>query len=293
VWLSYVGVPLGSSISEFLDLEADDQPFQAEFAAKLQLSNTQKQAVVQACRAIVGDAESTIQRADWYDAAWLAKLIDEAPRAFDAALERWRELYNGAWADLKRARDTIDLRNLGKKLDKDVEAQAVARESEARRELLLLLNQSSEKEDSDFYPYRYLASEGFLPGYNFPPQPLRALIPVGNGEVQTISRARFLALSEFGPRNVIYHEGQKNIVTWCLPTGEKLEERITNAKICSVCGYIHPDPAAQAVDVCEHCGTRLEGTSYSYPQRLLSQPTVRTRRTARHLRRGRAHQDGL
>jgi ATP-dependent helicase YprA (DUF1998 family) len=281
VWLSCVGAGLGSSIPEFLDLLSDDQPLGAEFAAKLQLSSVQKAGVVQACRAIVGDQESAIQRADWYDAEWLEQLIEAAPQAFDAAMNRWRELYQGAWADLRRARATIDLRNLGKKIDRDVEAQAVARESEATRELRLLLNQASEKEDSDFYPYRYLASEGFLPGYNFPPQPLRALIPVGNGEVQTISRARFLALSEFGPRNVIYHEGQKNMVTWCLPTGEKLEERITKAKICSICGYIHPDPAAQSVDVCEHCGTRLEGPNYSYPQRLLSQPTVRTRRTAR------------
>ena len=30
------------------------------------------------------------------------------------------------------------------------------------------------REESDFYPYRYLASEGFLPGYNFPALPVRA-----------------------------------------------------------------------------------------------------------------------
>ena len=36
-------------------------------------------------------------------------------------------------------------------------------------------NQSLEQ--SDFYSYRYFASEGFLPGYNFPRLPLSAYIP--------------------------------------------------------------------------------------------------------------------
>ena len=48
------------------------------------------------------------------------------------------------------ARNIIDLKNLGKTLDKDVGAQAIARESEDGREMSLLLNQSADKEDSDF-----------------------------------------------------------------------------------------------------------------------------------------------
>ena len=47
--------------------------------------------------------------------------------------------------------------------------EAEQREREARREVDLLLNRTRRIEESDFYPYRYLASEGFLPGYNFPP----------------------------------------------------------------------------------------------------------------------------
>jgi hypothetical protein len=63
-------------------------------------------------------------------------------------------------------------------------------------------------EGGSVYPYRYLASEGFLPGYNFPRLPLRALIPTGR-DVHVIDRPRFLGLAEFGPRNVIYLEGRK------------------------------------------------------------------------------------
>ena len=71
---------------------------------------------------------------------------------------------------------------------------------------------------SDFYPYRYLASEGFLPGYNFPALPVRAWVPREDGEF--IPRPRFLALREFGPNNIVYHEGAKwEVVTFQSPPG--------------------------------------------------------------------------
>ena len=40
---------------------------------------------------------------------------------------------------------------------------AVRTEIEAKRERSLLLNETKRMEDSDFYPYRYLASEGLSP----------------------------------------------------------------------------------------------------------------------------------
>jgi hypothetical protein len=52
---------------------------------------------------------------------------------------------------------------------------AEQREREARREIDLLLN-SSHRTEADFYTYRCLANEGFIPGYNFPRLPVRALV---------------------------------------------------------------------------------------------------------------------
>ena len=34
------------------------------------------------------------------------------------------------------------------------------------RDMLLGQNQGKNAEENEFYPYRYFASEGFLPGYN-------------------------------------------------------------------------------------------------------------------------------
>ena len=70
---------------------------------------------------------------------------------------------------------------------------------------------NSNSPSSDFNTYRYLATEGFLPGYNFPRLPLMAYIPAtndGRGRQTYLQRPRFLALSEFGPRSLVYHEGR-------------------------------------------------------------------------------------
>src|SRR5438094_5264528 len=82
--------------------------------------------------------------------------------------------------------------------------------AEAESQLALLTDIRS-LEQSDFYSYRYFASEGFLPGYNFPRLPLSAFIPARKTKQREeyLSRPRFLAISEFGPRAVVYHEGSR------------------------------------------------------------------------------------
>src|SRR5207302_9826984 len=121
---------------------------------------------------------------------------------------------------------------------------------------------------SDFYTYRYFASEGFLPGYSFPRLPLSAYIP-GRGGKKTarhddefISRPRFLAVSEFGPRSFVYHEGSRYIINRViLPIGQDDESdaplRTIAAKQCPACGYMHPLEGGATVDECRFCHTTL------------------------------------
>jgi hypothetical protein len=75
-----------------------------------------------------------------------------------------------------------------------------------------LLTEAEGIYEGDFYSYRYFAAEGFLPGYNFPRLPLSAYVPGrrgAQGRDEFVSRPRFLAISEFGPRALIYHEGAR------------------------------------------------------------------------------------
>src|SRR3546814_3173360 len=74
---------------------------------------------------------------------------------------------------------------------------------------------------------RYFASEGFLPGYSFPRLPLSAFIPARRSgrrgsDGEFLSRPRFLAISEFGPRSLVYHEGDRyEINRVILPASER------------------------------------------------------------------------
>ena len=52
-------------------------------------------------------------------------------------------------------------------------------------------NRARPPNGSDFYTYRYLATEGFLPGYNFPRLPLYAFVPA-RGEGRLVPAARAL-----------------------------------------------------------------------------------------------------
>src|SRR5262249_28533260 len=134
-----------------------------------------------------------------------------------------------------------------------------------QRKLLLEVKSTM---NSDFYTYRYLASQGFLPGYNFPRLPLLAFIPARREKVSRdsfLSRPRFLALSEFGPRSIIYHEGSQYRVTKAILTVTEqdlvtVEAKlpVREAKLCPSCGYGHFGPEA-AAERCASCEAVLEG----------------------------------
>lgn len=116
---------------------------------------------------------------------------------------------------------------------------------------------------SDFYSYRYFASEGFLPGYSFPRLPLSAYIPGRRrrrgGRDEFLSRPRFLAISEFGPRSIIYHEGSRFVINKVILPAEDEELLTTSAKFCPVCGYLHPIVGdTPGPDRCEFCDALLD-----------------------------------
>jgi hypothetical protein len=231
--------------------------------------------ILNALRVVARAAEPEIASAPWYSDSWIEAVARGAPEAFQRAFDRWRDLYRAACEQRDAARRIIDDPALRDRRQKDMAEQ---REREARREIELLLN-SSHRTEADFYTYRYLANEGFIPGYNFPRLPVRALVS-GASEAHAIDRPRFLGLTEFGPGNVIYFEGRKHRVVACVMPAGGVEARIIRAKLCLVCGYIHPRDEA-AADLCVHCGTRLDASSMEFPQALFEQPTVRATRWQR------------
>ncbi len=145
------------------------------------------------------------------------------PQAFDDACRRWRDLYRLALQEFHaQSARSVDVCVPHKERD-----NAARRARDARIQLTLLSNEDSDDFQTDFYSYRYFASEGFLPGYSFPRLPLAAYIPglAGRREGDYIQRPRFIGIGEFGPGAVIYHEGARyQVVSVALPPAEPGQE---------------------------------------------------------------------
>lgn len=199
------------------------------------------------------------------------------PERFDRAFDRWRQLFKAALDD----QYIQNKRRLDYSLTEGDRIRANARRREAETQLNLLMNESADSKSvlSDFNPYRYLASEGFLPGYSFPRLPLAAYIPtIGRrrGDGDYLQRPRFLAIREFGPGALIYHEGARYQVTRIqIPPDASGDLATTEARRCAGCGY-HHDPKLRA-DRCEMCNEPLGSATYG----LLHLHTVYTTRRER------------
>ncbi|SEJ79303.1 Helicase conserved C-terminal domain-containing protein [Deinococcus reticulitermitis] len=257
LWLSETGQKLPPSVAELLDMTGDEPtlallsdlltPFQDEGVGRRTLERA---------RQLIADLGVDLNGTGWYSDEWLAYTVRQAPREFDRACDRWRDLYRSALSQLHL--NNAVLADAGKR---HLQEQARRLHAEANTQLGLL--RSPDGERSDFYTYRYLASEGFLPGYNFARLPLSAYIPGrrnAKGKNDSyLSRPRFLALSEFGPNAIVYHNGAKYEAHKVIvpARGETSELPTVSAQRCEACGYLHHGADAAARDVCENCGAPL------------------------------------
>src|SRR5262249_45547060 len=123
-------------------------------------------------RTILDGIRKEIEAADWYSAGWLDEVFVQLPLVFNQACDRWRGLYRAASTQFA-AQNRI-IKDASRTLEEKRTAKRLRAEAEGQIELLTAAQRAIE---ADFYSYRYFASEGFLPGYNFPRLPLSAYIP--------------------------------------------------------------------------------------------------------------------
>ena len=205
------------------------------------------------------DLDDLLAAAPWWDDDWLIEVLHAVPLEFERACERWRNLYRSA----RHQRDVQHaiISDASRRHQDKRQAERLRREAEQQLELLVASDRG--RMQSDFYSYRYFAGEGFLPGYNFPRLPLSAFIPGRKGrfdDPEYVNRPRFLAISEFGPRTIVYHEGSRyRINRVILPVGEGDEHGAVTRRMkrCGRCGYMHPISEPPGPDVCDHCGGEL------------------------------------
>jgi ATP-dependent helicase YprA (DUF1998 family)/very-short-patch-repair endonuclease len=275
IWLAETDLDLGKSLKSILNLAGDEPDLKLFERVREHIgSDTARRLARNRAANVLATIERDLLESDWYSPGWLEEVLNQVELSFDTACNRWRSLYRAAHTQAKVQGRII--RDASRSHDDKKRAEVLRREAEAQ--LKLLTDEAENVLQSDFYSYRYFASEGFLPGYNFPRLPLSAYIPGRKGRKgrdEFLTRPRFLAIAEFGPQAVVYHEGSRyQIRRVILPPSDEEELPLNRAKQCSHCGYLHPVDSGENTDRCDYCGALLGG-ALSQLFRLQNVTTVR------------------
>lgn len=290
IWLAETGARLGSSLTDILDTTLGDDD-QAALTLKPDIetdlaSLPARERAAERARQVLASVED-LAKSSWWEERWLSRAIAGGESAFNQALDRWISMYRAAESQF----DTQTRNSRDHSRNKRERDQASRLANEARRMMdLLAAAEGGKHYQSDFYSYRYFASEGFLPGYNFPRLPLSAYIPgrrARQREDDIVNRPRFIAIREFGPQARIYHEGSVyRVDRVVLPIERDADTQaeainLRSAVICESCGHLaRAGRDGVLPDVCGHCTSVLESSGQQH-RNLFRMTTVAARRDSR------------
>jgi len=247
-WLAAAGKGLASTIPENLDMTDSALPLNEERQQGIAQATASDEARARAERVIASALPKDGSAEIGTPEEFVAQHWDTAGQSLDHAFDRWRTLFKSANDERRAASDLADRPGISSIERKDARSRYVA----ADRQVDLLATGASSS-SSDFYAYRYLATEGFLPGYNFPRLPLYAFID-GEKSSTVLQRPRFLALAEFGPNSLVYHEGKAFRCNRAkLPSGTRNADNTlvtSEVRCCQNCGAAHTVKTQERCVVC-------------------------------------------
>lgn len=217
--------------------------------------------------------------AKWFNPEWVEIQIRTVPAKLDGALSRWTKMYTDALRQMNEAHE-IKMNPVVKDMDTKKNADRSYWLAENRKNLLLNDNGKSKNSTlSEFYTFRYLASEGFLPGYNFTRLPIRVFLG-GKDRNEAISRPRFIGLKEFGPNNLIYHNGGKFKVNRITPNDVALD--LATIKISKETNYAFINEEGKGKNTDPITGHSFDSSNIElYEQRLLELQEAQSENTER------------
>jgi len=158
IWLAESGLDLGNSLKDVIDLTGDGTalPLQAHVKDRIEDDGVSAKARHRAHR-VLEEISAELNEADWYTAGWLDDVMRQVGLRFEEACERWRGLYRAAVK--QRDRQHAIIADASRIPEDKQRAKRLRAEAETQ---LQLLTESSNVFESDFYSYRYFASEFLL-----------------------------------------------------------------------------------------------------------------------------------
>ena len=238
--LEYLDFRIQDKPELFIDLADDDPSFLADASAEIDAKI--KRARDKICGHIRNALGEQIEAAGKGE-EWIAGLVDEFP-----------ERYARAWEHLIDEYTSINREQ--REISKRQEAGDISKENDIRRTSILRRMQDIRGGRGDFYPYRYLGSQGFLPNYAFPRRASRVSF---TDKKESIARHRATALREFAPEASIYYRGGRYRVERLQPRARGGEINWSRIKQCE-CGTYSMNDEVTTAAVCPTCEADLTAT---------------------------------
>lgn len=202
-----------------------------------------------------------MERCEWFDRDFVRQAVRGFVDDLDEALDRWRVEYQR----LDEEREALN-RLLGReRVDAALNRRRVVVEGKL---------QAMREGEGDWYLYRYLGGEGFLPGYAFPPE---ATVLSFDDREDDLARDPAIALTEYAPGNFVYYRGERYEVTHARPRTRQMQPDVEPVAICPACSraYVGSDETRRPACL---CGQDLSGI---HPRQALPLPDVYAQRRAR------------
>jgi superfamily II DNA helicase RecQ len=205
-----LGLHVVSSVSEVLDLNQNQYPIRQDFQLHIKDQITRFGSSWTLEMTVLFNKIEGVNDTYWYSDHWVSQQVEGFYNRFNHSFDRWRYMYRNAQKMIDNARLKIDDPTLKSDSPEKRIAQGEEKTGKRQREVLLNSSTNSRNSESEFYVFRYLAASGFLPGYGFTRLPVRVFLGHRNQDKGTyVSRSRFIGLREFGPQNLVYHNGGK------------------------------------------------------------------------------------
>lgn len=193
--------------------------------------------------AVVEAFAKEIEQFDWFTDLYIEEIINQFVVDLDNAFNYWRNEYISLSEEFKQLSDHL----LNEESKKDWQN---------RLGVISVKLAEMREGKGDWYSYRYLGTQGFLPGYAFPPQAVHLSFYENDDD---ISRDPSIALREYGPGNFIYYHGNSYKVDSARITSFNLLPSLNDILICPACEQVYVGEDTNNRARCD-CGADLLST---------------------------------
>ena len=176
---------------------------------------------------------------DWFTHQFVKEIVANFIPDLDNKLDHWRKIYR----NLTKERKHIHVR-LGQ--------QTPERTLDRRRSMIENKMAHMRDGEGNWFMYRYLGQQGFLPGYAFPPEAMNLAF---SDQEEELSRDPAIAIREYAPGNFVYYQGEQYEITHARPATDEMKPQIAPVAICAQCGRAYYGSQETNRPVCDCGGT--------------------------------------